>query len=412
MQRAFLFLPLIISMINVALGQNSFSQGYFINHQDVKTQCLINNNQWKSTPDFFEYKLTPDESIHKAGLAEVKEFGIGQQLKYVSALVNIDRSDEDINALTYNRNPVFEQEQLFLKVLLEGEASLYQYRDKKLERYFFSTGDGDLQQLVYKSYLSGNQVYKNTYYQQQLLLEVFSDDMQEKQIERVRYTQNDLVKHFALYNESINAPVFRYEDVEEKDLFNFSIKSALGINKLHMEPQKHGITGFSFEPSQDISWLGVELEYFIPGYGKKWSLTFEPRVYGFIGEASSETDDVMGGVLNAHVEYFSVEIPLGVRYYFMQKNKHKLFVNGQIIYHNTLNSSRIYFTRNDGSRLNGLAHEDEFYSNMNVGFGLGYKFYDRAIIEVRYYTPRQLLTNSSWNSKYNRMAVLLGFTLF
>jgi len=83
----------------------------------------------------------------------VKEFGINNVSKYVRAHVKMDRSSERIAQMDSKRYPVFQDETLFLLVIVYGEATLFVYKERGLVRFFYQTHDVDINQLVYKTFL-------------------------------------------------------------------------------------------------------------------------------------------------------------------------------------------------------------------------------------------------------------------
>lgn len=110
-----------------AIAQISFEKGYFISNNNQKIECLIKNMDWKDNPTKFLYKLEEDQNSKTATIQTVKEFGINNVSKYVRFSVSIDRSSENINELSDSRSPIFNNEILFLKTLVEAKASLYYY---------------------------------------------------------------------------------------------------------------------------------------------------------------------------------------------------------------------------------------------------------------------------------------------
>ena len=128
----------------------------------------------------------------------------------------LDRSSDDENKLTTDRLSTWTQEELFLEVLLEGDANLYLLQDKNLTRFFFNTILQDsIQQLVYKRYLieedpqklvrimrEGSWVIKtdNTF-RQQLNLIVNCGGQLAKRLNSLRYTREHLTRYFVAYNE-------------------------------------------------------------------------------------------------------------------------------------------------------------------------------------------------------------------
>jgi hypothetical protein len=151
-------------------AQITFEKCYFISNSNEKVNCLIKNNDWKLNPSEIKYKLSENSEAKTAYLKGVKEFGFFGDAKYVRRNIKIDRSSSNINNLSKQRNPVFKEEQIFLKLLIEGEASLYIYEDIGLKRYFYNINSSNIEQLVFKSYVTDkNQIKKNNLFKQHLL---------------------------------------------------------------------------------------------------------------------------------------------------------------------------------------------------------------------------------------------------
>ena len=130
-------LVLVFALLTIqAFAQITFEKGYFIDNSDQRIECLIKNVDWRNNPTNFQYKLNQNEEPVEAEITNVKEFGIYNSSKFLRRVVKIDRSTEETNKLSKERNPKFEEEQLFLKVLNEGKANLYSYYDTGLRRFF------------------------------------------------------------------------------------------------------------------------------------------------------------------------------------------------------------------------------------------------------------------------------------
>ena len=134
-------------------SQNTFVKGYFIKNSNEKIDCLIKNDDWLDNPTEFKYKLNENSEKQTLTINSVKEFGVLNKSKYVRHSVDIDRSSKIPDELDNNKNPIFKNEQLFLKVLIEGKANLYYYEDQGLVRFFFNKNLAEVKQLIFKHYL-------------------------------------------------------------------------------------------------------------------------------------------------------------------------------------------------------------------------------------------------------------------
>jgi hypothetical protein len=147
-----LFLTALLSLN--AYSQIKFEKGYFIDNGDQKMDVLIRNVDWRSNPSEFECKLSADGAPKNASIKSVKEFGIADGARFVRHTVNVDRSSGNIKNLSEDRNPEFKEEELFLKLLVEGKANLYSLEDGNITRYFYSKDDSEIIQLIYKKFMT------------------------------------------------------------------------------------------------------------------------------------------------------------------------------------------------------------------------------------------------------------------
>lgn len=130
---------LIIAIILTSLSSYSqieFENGYIINNNSEKINCLIKNNDWKNNPSEILYKLEENSDIEKGTIEDIQEFGISSKIKFKRFLVNIDMSREETNNLTQEKNPLFKEETLFLKQLIEGKANIFIYKSSSMTRFF------------------------------------------------------------------------------------------------------------------------------------------------------------------------------------------------------------------------------------------------------------------------------------
>ena len=195
---------------------------------------MIKNADWNENPSEIEFKLNESDTSKKATIKEVKEFGINDISKYIRADTKIDLSTEELSKLNTVRNPIWSDEQLFLKVLVSGKATLYSYNGRSLQRFFYSLSDSTIQQLVYKEYLvdeGGNQdnfkLATNNGYMQQLFLQVRCPETTMSSISTLSYTKSQLVKYFSKYNVCSGAPLAN-EKPQEVVLIGAHYDSAVG----------------------------------------------------------------------------------------------------------------------------------------------------------------------------------------
>jgi len=400
MKKQLLFILITILGLN-CYSQISFEKGYYIDNNNQKIDCLIKNIDWENSPAEFKYKLSANSEPKKASLESVKEFGIYNISKYIRNTVNIDRSSPDISKMSTVRRPVFEKEQLFLKVLVEGKTNLYQYKQGKLVRFFYNMDSSNIEQLVYKSYRTpDNKIGKNYEYKQQLWNYLKCPNFKLKKVENLDYEKNELINFFVEYNKCINQEYISYEKKQKKDLFNLSIRPGLNSSTLsiHNTISSYGNTDFDNELAFRF---GIEGEFVLPFNKNKWAMIIEPTYQYFKSETEFAT-------LNVKAVYKSIELPVGVRHYFFLNDNSKLFVDGSFIF------GSFIFQLIDNSVISIGSNDLEIVTGNNAAFGLGYKYNDRYSLELRYLTSRNILrAYSFWRSDYNTtLSVIFGYSLF
>ena len=125
-------------------SQNEFKKGYFVNNSNEKIECLINNLDWKNNPTEFSYKLVDGEESKKMTLMEAKEFGIENEFKFERVNVKIERSTVNLNQINNSSKLNFKEETLYLKIVCEGNATLYSYQESNLIKFFYKIGDKEI----------------------------------------------------------------------------------------------------------------------------------------------------------------------------------------------------------------------------------------------------------------------------
>lgn len=388
-------------------SQIVFEKGYFINENDQKVDCLIKNIDWNNNPEGFEYKLSPNANIEKASIENVKEFGIDGISEYIRATVQMDQSSDKIKNLSPEKNPIFKEQQLFLRVLVEGAASLYVYNNGTLTRFFYNTHDSLIQPLIYKRYLTGKNINENNYFKQQLLNELKCSGITIKDVEKLSYNSKHLVNYFIKYNECINTDYINYESTIKKDFFHLSIRPGLNLSSLTIENLSESSRGAEFGNKFNFR-FGIETEFILPFNKNKWGILVEPTYQYYEYEKTTEVNYVSGGLRVSEVKYNSLEIPVGLRHYFFLNNESKVFANISYVLDFSSNSS-IEFLRGDGSLYNSL----EVKSRGNLALGIGYKYMDRYSMEIRYHADRDIIADYFfWNSSYKTLSLIFGYSLF
>ena len=407
MKRKALLLLIAIISIN-SYSQISFEKGYYIDNSDKKINCLIKNIDWVNNPSEIEYKLSENTKAKYIGITSIKEFGILKASKYIRSAVKIDRSSGNLNYLSDTKAPIFKEEQLFLKVIIEGKANLYHYKEGNLERYFYNKGNAAIEQLVFKNYkINEYDLGKNNRFKQQLWNDLKCSSITMKNIENLEYKKNSLIRFFTEFNVCSNSEFINYEKKQKIDLFNLTLRPRLNNSSLNIQNSSYSTSDTKFSNKLSIG-FGLEAEYIFPFNKNKWSVFIEPTYQNYKAEQTTDVKNVYGGKILSEVNYNSIEVPLGIRHYFFINSTSKVFINASYVLDFSFKTS-IEQKRSDNSNFKSLKID----SRNNLAFGMGYKLNDKYGLEFRYQTSREVLGDYVfWSSDFKTVSIIFGYTIF
>lgn len=394
-------------------AQIKFEKGYIINNNDIKKEVLIKNQGWANNPDSFVYK-TDEKSQESTGtLSTIKEFGIYNDVKYVTYNGDIDYSSDNTGDLSSNKEPEFKKASVFLKEIVTGNKNLYSYQGQNVIRYFYSDSNSPIQPLIYKKYFfNGNnlQIATNEEYSDQLMT-IFSGDTKALALaSKTKYTSNDLKKIFNEYNNNISgtANVDTPSETKRNSKFNLAVRpglnfySPLEITKTFSNEGAPSKTGFR---------IGVEAEIVLPFNRNKWSFVLEPTFNLYNNKTAVRTTN--GNLYNINVDNYSfISIPLSVRHYMFINDKSKIFINAGINVLTIKTSVAKDFSLDyDGYVFDRfkLSSSQAFKSAV---FGIGYNYNNKYIVEARYNTGMNMLEEKGPEANLKYVSLILGYNIF
>lgn len=392
-----LLLFFAILLIGHTQAQNSFKNGYIIDMSDRRIDCLLMITTLNTNPIEVAYKVSVGGELKIATIKTIKEFGVIGENKYVSSVVQIDRSSKTISS---DKIPNFQEDELFLKVLVEGKASLYEYVEDQGAAYFYSIGTKKIEQLVYKKYLlnNGGVGEKNTF-RQQINNDLQCANLTKNKVVNLSYERNNLVNHFVAYNDCKGEDYINYEAYRKKLRLKLNLRPGIYSSSFKYK-NSSPITVFrGTDLGNKLNFrFGIEAELFFSQKVDKWSVVFEPTYQSYTTNKKLLIETVS-------IDYSSIEIPLGIRRYFFLDATSKVFINASFMFDFPLESAISYDSNREDLPISELG--------FNLAFGLGYIFNDAYTLELRIHTDRDILSNYTyWQSNYKTASIILGYSLF
>lgn len=403
-----IFLLLFTIITQNIFSQNTFKKGYFINNNGEKLECLVLDEDWKNTPKSFTYKLYNNSDQIVGLINNVSEFGF-ENSKYVRTRTKIDVSSSKTSTLTQTKMPDFVNKNLFLKLLVEGNANLYVYQNNNARLFFFNINSKNIEQLIYKKYYKSTTVIKeNNQYKQQIKTHLICDDLSTDKIEALNYNTNSLTDFFIKYNACINSN-YKNTITREKSTgkFNLLIKPSFNFSSLSSENKSNSLGKLDFGSNTNFG-FGIETEFVLPSNNGNFSLIFEPTFQSF---NSKINDYVYVETTNgnkttvASIDYKAIDLFLGIKYYFPINKTSKIYAS-TLYNFNAINLGSNFDFETTSLVDLGLKGKNYF------AFSLGYNFNNKITIEARLSSNQTIITNTLYSTNYNRTSIILGYNLF
>ena len=395
MKKILVFVAIILFSLN-NYSQISFEKGYFITNLGERINCLIKNSDWRNNPTEFKYKLSEDAEIKTRTIKDIVEFGLNSYSKYKKVTVDIDRSIDDLSKDSFEGKANFIKETIFLKVLIEGAATLYKYRAKNTTLYFFNMTDGEVEQLVFKSFLTAyNTIGKNEKYKRQLSMNLKCESITMNEIKDIDYRKNDLIELFVEFNQCKNGNFVKLEKSKDNDIFNLSIRPGFSSSSLSLQNNYSDFKNVEFDNESSFR-IGLEAEFLLPFNKNKWGVILEPTYQSYKSEKKLATQ-------NVKIDYSSIEIPVGIRHYFFLNNDSKIFINALFIFDFSSESKIDY----------EFSADLDIDTRNNLAFGFGYNYNKKYSFELRFQTNQEITDHYVyWVSYYRTTSIILGYNIF
>ncbi|RZJ68592.1 MAG: hypothetical protein EOO45_14680 [Flavobacterium sp.] len=415
MKKITLFVALFL--ISVAYSQDKVS-GYYINMAGQRTDGFFKDAYFEDETTL-RFSTSTDGKFDKLETANVKEYGIGNDYKFVKETIQMDMSGSDGSQLGLNKEPNFETKTVFLNVLTEGDASLYSRYVNGVNKLFYKIDSKQItiRQLVYKKYRVANfATAENNQYRQQLYADLMCGKTYEiNKYVNVSYNKKDIIPLIKAYNDCKGHTSVIYENsTAKKAKMYYSVYAGLFNSKM-------SITGLDYSLDNGGSDLGFT-------GGIEVSYVFPSEVFGIFVRGEYETisfnQDVTpqnpwGNTTTTYsynVESGNLNFILGPRYYIPIADRSKIYIDAGMLVSFTLNgelSQDIDVNYESGESVSVSALKIPLTNAVAFSFGAGYVLNNKFAAEVRLDTNRDYLGETNLNIKVNhsRLGLFLKYTI-
>ncbi len=398
-------------LIQGLLSQNHYEPGYFVDLEGIKREVLIFNKDWKNNPTSFKYKKKEQSEIVEKSIFDIRAFGITGICKFERHVVNIDRSDQEIKDYTYSSEPIFTEEELCLRVLVDGPVSLYKYEDNRTRRFFYKT-DGKIKPLIYKKYKTkSDRIAINYAFRGQLWSILECGDFDMDALQKLEYKEKDLIEAVRNFLECSDQSMDYIEKAKKFKKTNIVLKGGLRLSTFNLSiasaDQKGDKFNSSFDPIPQFT-FGLEVEYILPFRNHVWTVFSDPSYQSYKKTEEKEFLRFLVQPTDLIVEYQSIEIPVGFKYYFPLNKKAKLNINASLVADLFLSNSYILMDRYPDFI------DDPINSYFSSNFGIGFQYDQKYLIEFKMNSKRDLLAQflDSVDANYRFYGINIGYTIF
>lgn len=389
-----------LAISTVSNAQINFEPAYYITNSNSKIEGFIQNIDWLDNPTEIKFKSSEQSESTTFTVDDIKEFGIVDGVVYKRYDVSIDKSSDSNDRLSEERAPVFENETLLLKKIIEGEASLYYYSGFGVKRFFYTLDDTPIKPLVYKRFRnSATEIGVNELYKQELKTYLTCSTISDSNYKNLKYKISPLLNFFKLYNECKGSAstVFNQESQKFSGESNFKLRAKVGARSNSFSFTSNNSNTVTDFPNKIGVQLGLEGEFIFNFNRNKWSALVEATYFGY-------TDEIMGSGSGFNqtfeIDYSAIEFSLGARHSFFFNENSRAFVTLNYILPININQS---LTRSISSDF------DEFTTLSNVALGAGVE-YKKISAEFKYGFDRSLI--NGLDTKYSNISLTVGYLIF
>ncbi|NDI98244.1 hypothetical protein GWA97_04070 [Flavobacterium sp. LaA7.5] len=408
--KIFTFFAVVLTAFSIYAQDQQ--QGYYITNSGQRVDGYFKTTDFYNTESLQFKQQSTGESFSSIDVNTISEYGIGTEFKFIKKTFQIDDSETNLKRLSTISEPKWVTITGFLNVIIEGEASLYSYRNDRGEKFFYSIPTKDIEQLLYKRYrVSETGIAENNLYLQQLLNNVRCESMERNLFATIAYEEKDLMRIFKKYNECNGDSYVAYNNSTGiKSKINFTAFAAADYMSFGIEG-----SGADSDVENFISpSVGIEVALVLPN--EKWeffsrvefeSFSAETQVFYKQGVSSVVTEDY-------EIDTQTLNFKIGLRYNIIAKPSGNFFVDGAFGFSKPFGDIKAEITTstNDESAFVSQLQTFELDTSFCANFGIGYMYKNKIGAAIRYETNRNMFANGGeLTTDISRIGLNLRYTI-
>jgi len=265
--------------IVIIIGQTLFSQenylpGHIIKYENDTLFGLINYKNWGVNPKKIMFKTKSENAPIIYRPTDIKEFSVNNE-KYLSGIISIEISQTKTAQLTESSTLNLIVDTAFVQAIIQGDKSLYYYKDSEGKENFYIDQDGSFELLVHKKYLKildrKKIIIDNKRFIGQLTLYLNDCSSIQSKLKSTTYSWKSLNNLFQFYYKcSHSEPVFQRK--QDKISTEFGVLAGASLTSLNFSSDLFSyLVEANYDQSVNFSG-GVFFEFVLPRNQGKWSI--------------------------------------------------------------------------------------------------------------------------------------------
>lgn len=386
----------------VALGQDNFVSGYYIDQNNNKIEGFIEDVNTNNNPESINFKSSLTDKLNVIPISNISEFKVSTNYKYIKYIVKYDYGQvvnkSEINI--YGKEPDLKKKTVLAKVIVEGEISLMKAVINDFVFFYIKNSmDEKPRLLIHRKYNDNNKLRENNDFRKQLYDELKSDKIVMDNFTNLKYAEDELVALFKNVNIDNNSLVDQNISAEKyKNKFKFRLIAGLSSahatydfkNTIGMKPVDITYTNpmFGVEISNVFGTNSRRSELF----GRFFYQNLKSKANYHSEQTNSFTTDY---TLNSNIS--TLNFSGGYRYAIFQKGKNKVTIDGSIGYTTILSGDVTidylvtYTGANPNPPVEVTTVYDKLASNLFFNVGCGYVFDNKYGITLEYSPQKNYL---------------------
>lgn len=396
--------------VTSAIAQTNYVTGSVTIKNNQIIAGEIDYQDWKKTPETISFKQGDKIKIYKP--EDLVAFEVSDD-KFISRLVSVDVTQQQLNKMTDTDKVKFEDRHVFLNVLVQGNASLYEYYDSRIH-FYAEKGDNFIELIKRKKLQEGNQdlmTFKKYLGQLNVL---FNDCNSLKISDNLEYRRLPLSNIFEKYNACVSGDNSdNYSKKVEREKGAFYVTAGFAYSTFNLDSPfliASDFDGGSFTTPS----FGIAYDVPISKNRNKWVLRSELLYSAYKGEFEpSELNTISEGTM--YLEQSTLGVNALLRYKIKSKNENILpFINLGFGFNYVIsNDNKVEYKRssspNPGVTQTALIGSVDSYFTLNVGAGV---LINRFSVEGRLMITDKVLGSVHNKNSITNIGLMVAYKLF